>query len=829
MAGDENPYAEFATPATNPYAQFAESKKDEPSSTLDFFRSIPGGIVGGLSNALSASGQAAQIEMGQTPDVPSGAESREILEHNITGPLPKPETRAGRFGETVGEFLGSPASYVGPGSLLTKAGMATLGALGSEAGGQLFEGSRLEGPARLAGAVAVPVSTMGGVRAVRNALQPETNVAADLGRALARDQTTPEQLLSRAEELNTVRPGVATIADAGGENVRGLLERVAQTPGAGRSIVNPALQARQQQQMGRMATDLAQLTGSRRTALQATQQTMAERAEAAAPLYQQAYQDGDRAIWSPELERLSSSPTVRGAMQGAVRVWRDNVIADGYGAMNPGANVQNGILRFEGTGVPAFPNLQFWDYTKRIIDDKVAAAVRAGQNQKARTLTTLARSLRTELDQAVPSYAEARNAWAGPSQYLDAVEDGGQILSRNLSGEQLAANLAEMTEAQREGYTVGAITAIRRKMGSDPAKMADMTKYLRSPEMREKIGALMPTPEAREAWERRLNFEVGSSELTGRALGNSATYRRMAERQDADNIVADLVFGAVSGHGTGRLLRNLLMAGPQRIRDTLRSRSDALLGTLLATPADASGPQLRNALNRATDTRRIPYSQPIAAGAANAITDRRTAPGFASGGRVEDKKTKASVHYRDGSRNKRCGLCTMFRSPHLCTAVQGMISPGKLCDLFEPKQDTHVQTPKIDRRWDVPYLAGSNNDNNVVYIDRRVPKRIAVKRADGKGRVWIDPAEPLAQHELHEHAAMNKGKSYERAHLEDADSAERAWIKAHGLSWDDYEKIMDGLLSHIEHEHTRKAPSQLYLKPYPHNKQVILKKDAARA
>lgn len=133
-----------------------------------------------------------------------------------------------------------------------------------------------------------------------------------------------------------------------------------------------------------------------------------------------------------------------------------------------------------------------------------------------------------------------------------------------------------------------------------------------------------------------------------------------------------------------------------------------------------------------------------------------------------------------------------------------------------------VDGAAIIRKYDVPYLAGSSNDGKHVYIDRRVPKRISVKLASGNGRKWVDPAEFLAAHETAEHAAMLKGKPYLQAHTEDADDAERAAVKKHGLSWDHYEKVLDGLLSHIEHEHPKNPPPDLYLKPYGHDKRKLL-------
>lgn len=50
------------------------------------------------------------------------------------------------------------------------------------------------------------------------------------------------------------------------------------------------------------------------------------------------------------------------------------------------------------------------------------------------------------------------------------------------------------------------------------------------------------------------------------------------------------------------------------------------------------------------------------------------------------KQTKQQVNYRPAERNKRCGLCTMFRKPNGCTAVQGPVDPAHgLCDLFNRK------------------------------------------------------------------------------------------------------------------------------------------------
>ncbi len=127
---------------------------------------------------------------------------------------------------------------------------------------------------------------------------------------------------------------------------------------------------------------------------------------------------------------------------------------------------------------------------------------------------------------------------------------------------------------------------------------------------------------------------------------------------------------------------------------------------------------------------------------------------------------------------------------------------------------------RVVRDYDVPYLAGSSNKHGITYIDRRVPKEL---RIAGK---MLDPSVPLSIHEQHEHALMQRGMSYEKAHKE-ATAKERAWVESHGFDWKAYEHAMDGMLSHIEHEKVSKAPPDLYLKPYPHDKQRLLRKARA--
>ncbi|MCK1393665.1 HNH endonuclease [Bradyrhizobium sp. 1] len=187
----------------------------------DFLRSIPRGVVSGFNRAASALGRATQAEMGQDIDAPTPEQGMQILEKEVTGPMYRPEGRAGQFGASVGEFLGNPASYMAPGSVPLKVGAAVLGGLGSEAGGQLGEGTPWEGPLRFAGGALGVLGPLGAARLATGVRAAETLVPAateGIGRAAGQEvrALTSRVRLSPAEwAAKKGFPGVGTTANGG--------------------------------------------------------------------------------------------------------------------------------------------------------------------------------------------------------------------------------------------------------------------------------------------------------------------------------------------------------------------------------------------------------------------------------------------------------------------------------------------------------------------------------------------------------------------------------------------------------------------------------------
>lgn len=100
--------------------------------------------------------------LGQSP-IGAGAIQRGV--EGYTGAFYKPQTTAGKYAETVGEFV--PGMALPGGGGLIRRGLTAAGAgVGSEAAGQALEGSPLEPYARVAGAVAGGLAPGMGARAV---------------------------------------------------------------------------------------------------------------------------------------------------------------------------------------------------------------------------------------------------------------------------------------------------------------------------------------------------------------------------------------------------------------------------------------------------------------------------------------------------------------------------------------------------------------------------------------------------------------------------------------------------------------------------------------
>lgn len=119
------------------------------ASALDFAKSIPRGLITGLTSAPNPS-----MVPGLEQEQEAVAPTRQAATETLKAPTYAPQGAAGRVGEAIGEGLGNPISYLGPGGVALKVGGAALSSAASEGGRQAAEGTAFERPAAIAGALA---------------------------------------------------------------------------------------------------------------------------------------------------------------------------------------------------------------------------------------------------------------------------------------------------------------------------------------------------------------------------------------------------------------------------------------------------------------------------------------------------------------------------------------------------------------------------------------------------------------------------------------------------------------------------------------------------
>jgi hypothetical protein len=115
---------------------------------------------------------------------------------------------------------------------------------------------------------------------------------------------------------------------------------------------------------------------------------------------------------------------------------------------------------------------------------------------------------------------------------------------------------------------------------------------------------------------------------------------------------------------------------------------------------------------------------------------------------------------------------------------------------------------KLDRRHDIPYLAGYSLDGKTIYIDRHMPKSFKFRGRE------IETDRFLILHEEVEKALMDQlGLHYLHAH-QIATRAEEAAVRAAGVEWRAYDRFMQKFVKRIGDERLTKVPKDLDLKPY---------------
>jgi hypothetical protein len=355
----------------------------------------------------------------------------------------------------------------------------------------------------------------------------EEQAADRINRAFRADGTDAGQMgreyAARQAGQGALPETVADIRPRG--NVAGTFDAAIQAPSAGRDSLIQRLLTRTDGQGDNLLDNFASLFGTNRgqfhasiEALETAQRSTAE------PLYRAAYAHGDVA-----------DPLVDSVLLSLPRsIFRNASDLARIEGLSPAALV---TMRNGAPAMARVPAMRDLDVVKRSLDDQINSAFRSGNGAMGHALRSQRDLLLARLDEIVPSYGQARAAWAGPARVKDAVKLGQGALREDAP--RITDQLSAMSQSEKDGFVTGLIHAVEQRVRAVPDGH-DPTKAIRlSPALRERItaairGSVQGDADAISAklfaqMERVQQMTVN----TRRATGGSQTADRLAHQQEA--------------------------------------------------------------------------------------------------------------------------------------------------------------------------------------------------------------------------------------------------------------------------------------------------------
>lgn len=608
--GGDDPFANV--PGSSPTKITVTPRRPQNITADDIARATATGVpvIGGVLNKLNAATNATLAPVvdpflpdsyeklpgktwGERYDQALGIQERKDKEFETDHPV----------ASTVAGLAGGIGSTAGLG--MTALGARALGLTGTTLPGQVGRGlasNTMIGAADasvrdndpfvggvVGGAVGVAAPVVGrGIgaaispiaNAVRGIRDPATEASRRVATALDRDIRLGGNGLDPAEFAAARASGTpVNLMDVGGETTRALARSAANTSPEGRAVLNEAIDTRFEGQSNRLSDWLRRTFNypnavDQQRAIEETGRIM-NRAS-----YTQAYREGAGGLWSPELERLAGSNIVADAMRKAVKESGDEAIISGYGAMNPRVSfTPDGRIQFARgpNGVPVYPDLQFWDLTRRKISD--AAREATPGTDTARRLNHFARALNEALDNLVPSYQQARAGAATIFGAENALEAGQNFVTSRLGNQEARDALARMTQRERELFQDGFVDRFIQSVRESPDRRSVLNQIANSPAARERLNIALGGARAREL-EAFLHVERVMDMARPAVQGNSTTARQLAELG-----LAGGAYGVSSGDimSPDRLMNAALVYGAARGQRAIDSRVAQRVAQLLVS------------------------------------------------------------------------------------------------------------------------------------------------------------------------------------------------------------------------------------------------------
>jgi hypothetical protein len=334
-----------------------------------------------------------------------------------------------------------------------------------------------------------------------------------------------------------------TIMEFGGKATKQLGETVASYPGV-RAIAETVAEERKTGAGNRILTDFQKAFQVDADPMDIANNVIKLRQSSSAPLYKTAYQK-DALIGGESIDKLMQDPAFKRAYERADRLAQREVDETGniIGTALPELKEKGNVF-----------DLRTIDRIKRGIDAEInfsklpTSGLEKTEVDSIKNLRSV--FMNTVDNQAPIEYKQARQAFAGQSEILDAIENGRNFF--DIDARQLNQIYNKLSPSEKDGFSVGAYDAIRMKIREGADGMDMVRRTFGSAEKRDQIKELIGT-DAFETLNKQLSREKDIRSTDIRILGGSQTQPRQVAQQEFEGATELVPTMAQKGIGKGAM------------------------------------------------------------------------------------------------------------------------------------------------------------------------------------------------------------------------------------------------------------------------------------
>jgi hypothetical protein len=253
----------------------------------------------------------------------------------------------------------------------------------------------------------------------------------------------------------------------------------------------------------------------------------------------------------------------------------DNALAWVRGHLSDGSSQRSGIDKL--------------DRLERRLRARTKAAFEGGKSDVGHALNEVGKVLRTQMKASSPVYSMARETFSDDMAVKDAFETGQKLFGAKTHPDFLAAEIADMSAAERDALRLGVRAAVDETMGRVRNGSLKGRQLLDSDFNERKILTVLGEDDGR-ALINSLQGEQAMAETANQALGGSATSRRMDNpfRTQQRTLQERNAAGILRSAGNLNF-GDAAFRGVEYVQDALGSRSAATMASELGPALTATG------------------------------------------------------------------------------------------------------------------------------------------------------------------------------------------------------------------------------------------------